>query len=131
MKKQLNHVKKFHEVFGHPIAKKPCLVKKDLWFLRGTLLSEELEEYAQACVAEDLVAVADALADQLYILLGTMHVHGMAGKIEEIFDEVQRSNMSKLGSDGKPVLRADGKILKGPDFTEPDIKSIIDGKEKN
>ena len=130
MKKQLEHVKKFHEVFNHPIADEPTLVDKSLWFLRGTLLGEELEEYAEACIAEDLVAVADALADQLYILLGTMHVHGMAGKMEEIFDEVQRSNMSKLAEDGTPILRADGKILKGPDFTEPDIKSILDdGKE--
>ena len=130
MKKQLDHVKLFHETFGHAVEDKPKLVEKDVWFLRGSLLAEELEEYAEACEAGDLVEVADALADQLYILLGTMHVHGMADKMEEIFDEVQRSNMSKLGTDGKPVLRADGKILKGPDFTEPDIKSILDdGKE--
>lgn len=127
MKKQLNHVKAFHEAFGHPVAEKPQLVDRDLWFLRGTLLGEELEEYALACDEEDLVGVADALADQLYILLGTMHVHGMQDKIEEIFDEVQRSNMSKLGEDGKPIYREDGKVLKGPNFSEPNIKDIIDG----
>jgi predicted HAD superfamily Cof-like phosphohydrolase len=127
MKKQLDQVKAFHEAFGHPVADKPTLVEKDLWFLRGTLLGEELEEYAEACDEGNIVGVADALADQLYILLGTMLVHGMQDKIEEIFDEVQRSNMSKLGSDGKPIYREDGKVLKGPDFTEPNIADIING----
>ena len=82
MKKQLEQVKAFHEAYDHPIAKKPTLIDKDLWFLRGTLLGEELEEYAKACEAGDLIEVADALADQLYILLGTMQVHGIADKIE-------------------------------------------------
>ena len=106
MKKQLEQVKAFHEAYDHPIAEKPTLIDRDLWFLRGTLLGEELEEYAEACNAGDLVEVADALADQLYILLGTMHVHGMADKMEEIFDEVQRSNMSKLDENGNPIFRA-------------------------
>ena len=127
MKKQLEQVKAFHEAFGHPVADKPTLVERDLWFLRGTLLGEELEEYAEACEAGDIVEVADALADQLYILLGTMQVHGMADKIEEIFDEVQRSNMSKLGEDGKPIHREDGKILKGPNFSKPEIANIVNG----
>lgn len=125
MKKQLKQVKIFHKAFGHPIADIPTLVDKDVWFLRGSLLGEELEEYAEACINQDVVGIADALADQLYILLGTMHVHGLADKMEEIFDEVQRSNMSKLGEDGKPIYREDGKILKGPDYSEPSIKSII------
>ena len=125
MKKQLEQLKKFHEAFEHPVAKKPILVEKDTWFLRGTLLSEELEEYAEACNSGNLVEIADALADQLYILLGTMHVHGMANKMEEIFDEVHRSNMSKLDEYGNPIYRADGKILKGSDFSEPNIASII------
>lgn len=127
MKKQLDQVKAFHEAFGHPVGDEPRLVDKDTWFLRGSLLGEELEEYAEACVKGDIVEVADALADQLYILLGTMLVHGMQDKIEEIFDEVQRSNMSKLGEDGKPIHREDGKVLKGPNFSEPNIKDIIDG----
>jgi len=125
MKKQLDQVKAFHEAYDHPVAKEPTLVDRDLWFLRGTLLGEELEEYAEACEAGNLVEVEDALADQLYILLGTMQVHGMADKMEEIFDEVQRSNMSKLGEDGKPIKREDGKILKGPNFSEPNIASIV------
>lgn len=128
MKKQLDHVKAFHKAYDHPIASEPKVVDKDVWFLRGTLLGEELDEYAMACEKEDLIGIADALADQLYILLGTMHVHGMADKMEEIFDEVQRSNMSKLGEDGKPVKRADGKILKGPYFSEPNIADIINEK---
>ena len=125
MKKQLKHVKDFHEVFGIKNNTEPTLLDREAWFLRGSLLSEELEEYAEACHKGDLVEIADALADQLYILLGTIHVHGMADKIEKIFDEVQRSNMSKLGEDGKPIYREDGKILKGPNFSKPDIKSII------
>jgi len=125
MKKQLEQLKKFHEAFEHPVAEKPTLVEKNTWFLRGTLLAEELEEYAEACNSGNLVEIADALADQLYILLGTMHVHGMADKMEEIFDEVHRSNMSKLDEYGNPIYRADGKILKGSDFSEPNIASII------
>ena len=125
MKKQLDQLKTFHEAFQHAVAEAPTLVERDTWFLRGTLLAEELEEYAQACEKYNLVEVADALADQLYILLGTMQVHGMADKMEEIFDEVHRSNMSKLDTDGKPIYREDGKILKGPDFSEPNISSII------
>lgn len=125
MKKQLDHVKDFHEAFGHPVAKEPVLLEKADWYLRGSLLAEELDEYAIACDNKDLVGVADALGDQLYILLGTMLVHGFQDKIEEIFEEIQRSNMSKLGEDGKPIYREDGKILKGPNFKEPNLSEIL------
>jgi len=87
---------------------------------------EELLEYLEACNNDDLVEITDALADQLYILLGTMVAHGMGDIIEDVFDEVHRSNMSKLGEDGKPIYREDGKILKGPDYFHPNLKEILD-----
>ena len=70
--------------------------------------------------------VADALGDMLYILCGTIIEHGMQHKIEEVFEEIQKSNMSKLGADGKPIYREDGKVLKGPGYFKPDIKSILE-----
>jgi predicted HAD superfamily Cof-like phosphohydrolase len=72
-----------------------------------------------------LVEVADALGDMLYILCGTIIEHGMQHKIEEVFNEIQKSNMSKLGADGKPIFREDGKVLKGPNYFKPDINSIL------
>jgi len=92
------------------------------------LMREENEEYLEAANTNDLVEVADALGDMLYILCGTIIEHGMQHKIEEVFEEIQRSNMSKLGADGKPIYREDGKVLKGPSFFPPNIKDIF-GKE--
>lgn len=125
MKKHLDQVKEFHDAFGVRSATEPVIPFAEVWHLRGKLLDEELEEYGEACENDDLVEVADALADQLYILLGTIQAHGLQDKIEEIFDEVHRSNMSKLGEDGKPVYRADGKVLKGLNYSPPDIASIL------
>ncbi|MDE0600075.1 MAG: nucleoside triphosphate pyrophosphohydrolase family protein, partial [Dokdonia donghaensis] len=93
--------------------------------LRYNLMKEENEEYLEAANNGDLVEVADALGDMLYILCGTIIEHGMQDKIEEVFNEIQRSNMSKLGEDGKPIYRADGKVLKGPNYFKPDIASIL------
>jgi predicted HAD superfamily Cof-like phosphohydrolase len=94
--------------------------------LRYRLMDEENREYLEAARRGDLVEVADALGDMLYILCGTILEHGMQHKIEEVFEEIQRSNMSKLGADGKPLYREDGKVLKGPDYFKPDIKSILE-----
>ena len=88
---------------------------------RYSLMMEENTEYLES---QDIVQVADALADQMYILIGTVMAHGLQGKFEEIFAEVHRSNMSKL-EDGKAIYREDGKVLKGKDYTPPDIASII------
>jgi len=88
-------------------------------------MEEENNEYLEACEANDLVGIADALGDQLYILCGTILKHGLQHKIEEVFDEIQKSNMSKLDRDGKPIFREDGKILKGPDYFRPDISKIL------
>ena len=88
-------------------------------------MKEENEEYLVAANANDLVEIADALGDMLYILCGTIIEHGLQHKIEEIFDEIQRSNMSKLGVDGKPTYRDDGKVLKGPNYFAPDFSKIL------
>ena len=88
-------------------------------------MHEENEEYLEAAKSGDLVEVADALGDMLYILCGTMLAHGMQNKIEEIFQEIQRSNMSKLDVDGKPIYREDGKVLKSNQYFKPNILAIL------
>jgi predicted HAD superfamily Cof-like phosphohydrolase len=125
MKQYIKMVGEFHQVFGQSDATKPTLVPKNLGKLRYSLLLEENNEYLEAVEKDDLVGIADALGDQLYIIFGTVLKHGLQDKIEEVFKEIQRSNMSKLGADGKPIYREDGKILKGPGYTKPDIASII------
>ena len=127
MKKQLDAVKQFHKSFGLGIQEKPTIsISEEKKYLRYNLMKEENEEYLQAALNNDLVEVADALGDMLYILCGTMLEHGMQHKIEKVFDEIQKSNMSKLGKDGKPIYREDGKILKGPNYFKPNINKIIE-----
>ena len=125
MKKQIEAVEAFHNAFGQDNGKYPRPLTKDEYELRHNLMQEENEEYLQACDDNSLVEIADALGDQLYILCGTILRHGMQHIIEDVFDEIQASNMSKLGEDGKPVLREDGKILKGPGFFRPDLAKFI------
>ncbi len=93
--------------------------------LRHRLMAEENDEYLQAAKSGDLVEVADALGDQLYILCGTILKHGLQSKIEEVFDEIQRSNMSKLDKDGNPIYREDGKVMKSDQYFRPDIAKIL------
>ena len=94
--------------------------------LRFDLMKEENEEYLEAANNNDMVEVADALGDMLYILCGTIIEHGMQHKIEAVFEEIQRSNMSKLGEDGQPIYREDGKVLKGPHYFKPNIQEILE-----
>ncbi|WP_194768498.1 nucleoside triphosphate pyrophosphohydrolase family protein [Tamlana sp. I1] len=127
MKDKIEAVKAFHTAFkiGHLESPKANLgTAKNT--LRFNLMKEENEEYLEAANNNDLVEVADALGDMLYILCGTIIEHGMQYKIEEVFEEIQRSNMSKLGEGGQPIYREDGKVLKGPNYFKPDIKSILD-----
>ena len=127
MKNKIEAVKAFHTAFkiGHRENPKADLgLEKNL--LRYKLMREENEEYLEAANNNDLVEVADALGDKLYILCGTIIEHGLQYKIEEVFDEIQRSNMSKLGEDGQPIYREDGKVLKGPNYFKPNIQSILD-----
>ena len=127
MKKQISHVHTFHEAFGitnesHPKGE----VKEKTYELRHRLMHEENEEYLEAAQRGDTVEIADALGDMLYILCGTILSHGMQDVIEEVFDEIQRSNMSKLDKDGNPIYREDGKVLKSDQYFRPDIKTILD-----
>lgn len=116
-------VMQFHETYGTLISTKPVLPDSNVRELRKKLLIEELEEYLEGEENNDIVEIADALADLIYVALGAAISYGIP--IDAVFEEVQRSNMSKLGEDGKPIYRADGKVLKGPGFFEPDLAKII------
>jgi predicted HAD superfamily Cof-like phosphohydrolase len=127
MKKQLGHVELFHDTFGIPNERSPVsTISNDIIDLRYRLMAEENLEYLEAAKGNDMIEVADALGDMLYILCGTILSHGMQHKIVEVFDEIQRSNMSKLGEDGKPIYREDGKVLKGPNYFKPNIKGALE-----
>lgn len=127
MKDKIEAVKAFHSAFKLGFKETPQAnlgLEKNL--LRYKLMREENEEYLEAANNNDLVEVADALGDLLYILCGTIIEHGLQYKIEEVFEEIQRSNMSKLGENGEPIYREDGKVLKGPNYFKPDILSILE-----
>ncbi|MCK0160324.1 nucleoside triphosphate pyrophosphohydrolase family protein [Allomuricauda sp. F6463D] len=127
MESKIKAVEVFHNSFGLGVSHRPVAnLGKEKNNLRFNLMDEENREYLEAANENDLVEVADALGDMLYILCGTILEHGMQYKIEEVFEEIQRSNMSKLGADGKPIYREDGKVLKGPNYFKPDIQTIID-----
>lgn len=124
---KINKVKEFHETFGLEFHEEPNAVITDrIIELRHRLMQEENDEYLEACKEGNLTLIADALGDKMYILFGTIIAHGLQYKIEEVFDEIHRSNMSKLDDDGKPIYRADGKILKSQNYFLPDIKSILE-----
>ena len=126
MKKRLKAVQDFHNAFGLGVKETPIAkLSEEKLKLRFDLMAEENEEYFEAAQNNDLVEVADALGDMLYILCGTILEHGMQYKIEEVFNEIQQSNMSKLGSDGKPIYREDGKVMKGPNYFKPDILKVL------
>ena len=120
-------VASFHEAFGIENNQTPCasLSAKDIE-LRFNLMKEENEEYLEAATNNDIVEIADALGDQLYILCGTILRHGLQHKIVEVFEEIQRSNMSKLDEFGMPIYREDGKVLKSNLYFKPDIKKILE-----
>ena len=127
MKKQLEQVKEFHDKFNVKTEDIPTSnISIDECRLRYDLMKEENLEYETACYNNDLVEIADALGDQLYILCGTILRHGLQHKIEEVFDEIQASNMSKLDENSNSILREDGKILKGNNYFKPDLKKILD-----
>ena len=123
----IDAVKEFNEAFKIKYSKsQEANLDESIIELRYRLMQEENDEYLEAARKKDLVEIADALGDKLYILCGTILAHGLQDKIVEVFDEIQRSNMSKLSPDGKPVIREDGKILKGPNYFKPNIKSILE-----
>lgn len=123
---KIESVKEFHEVFKIGSREMPsgAIDEKD-YLLRHRLMQEENEEYLDACKKADIVEIADALGDKLYILFGTILKHGLQYKIEEVFDEIHRSNMSKLDDKGQPVFREDGKIMKSNNYFKPDIRKVL------
>ncbi|WP_421753524.1 hypothetical protein [Croceimicrobium sp.] len=127
MKKQISAVETFHNAFRIENRYAPTAdIDEKTQLLRYKLMREENEEYLEAAQNGDLVEIADALGDMLYILCGTILSHGMQDKIEEVFDEIQRSNMSKLDANGEPIYREDGKVLKSDQYFKPNIKAILD-----
>ncbi|MEN9348597.1 MAG: hypothetical protein ACOVOO_02590 [Flavobacteriales bacterium] len=122
----INHVKDFHDAFGLPVRQELTgqLSEKELT-LRFNLMKEENEEYLEAAQRGDIVEIADALGDMLYILCGTINAHGLQEKMAPVFEEIQRSNMSKLDENGKPIYREDGKVMKSDRYFKPDIAAIL------
>lgn len=122
-------VREFHDAFLIGNHHEPTVLEKEEeYLLRHRLMQEENDEYLEACRKKDIVEIADALGDQLYILCGTLLRHGLQHKIEEVFLEIQRSNMSKLDENGKPIFREDGKVMKSQLYFRPDIGRIINEK---
>src|SRR5210317_1400785 len=116
-------VREFMNAFEQEVKTKTEMPDKETQVLRYALIHEELNEFVDAMKKEDLVEVADALTDLLYVVYGAGHAFGI--DLDKCFAEVQRSNMSKLGEDGKPIYREDGKVMKGPNYSEPDLKSTL------
>lgn len=126
MKKQLAQVREFHDTFRCFMRQQPdARIPDPEIAVRLALMQEELDEYRLAAAQGDIVEVADALTDLLYVVFGTMIAHGLDQAAEEMFDEVHRSNMSKLDENGMPIYRADGKVLKSERFTGPDLIKIL------
>ena len=116
-------VKNFMETFGQEVKSRPSFSSDKINMLRYNLIKEELEEFKQALDNNDLLEVADALTDILYVTYGAGHAFGI--NLDACFEEVQSSNMSKLGSDGKPIFNDQGKVMKGPNYFKPDLSKYI------
>ena len=116
-------VKKFMEKFGQEVKTKPEFPSEKIVKLRHALIKEELEEFEQALKDNNLKEVADSLTDILYVTYGAGHAFGI--DLDKCFDEVQRSNMSKLGEDWKPIYNDQGKVMKGPKYFEPDLSKFV------
>lgn len=125
MEKQISQVKEFQLAFGQGVEESNFIIESSRAVLRQNILQEEVNELWDASIQGDIVEVADAIIDCMYILLGTAHEFGIADRLVACFNEVHRSNMSKLDVNGKPVYRADGKVIKGEFYSKPDLASII------
>jgi len=113
----------FMKTFGQEVKTKPSFSSDKINKLRIDLIKEELEELTEAIQKKDLLEVADALTDILYVTYGAGHAFGI--NLDECFNEVQKSNMSKLGNDGKPIYDQSGKVMKGPDYFKPNLKKLL------
>ena len=118
-----NKVKAFMNTYGQDVKEKAKFPENKIVQLRIDLIEEELNELKEAIKNKDIVEVADALTDILYVTYGAGHSFGV--NLDECFDEVQRSNMSKLGEDGKPIYNDSGKVMKGPNYFAPNLKKIV------
>ena len=116
-------VKNFMETFGQEVKSRPSFSSEKINILRYNLIKEELDEFKQALDNNDLLEVADALTDILYVTYGAGHAFGI--NLDACFEEVQNSNMSKLGNDGKPIYNDKGKVMKGPNYFKPDLSKFI------
>ena len=116
-------VKNFMETFGQEVKSRPSFSSDKINMLRYNLIKEELDEFKQALDNSDLLEVADALTDILYVTYGAGHAFGI--NLDACFEEVQNSNMSKLGNDGKPIYNDQGKVMKGPKYFKPDLSKFI------
>ena len=116
-------VKRFMEIFGQEIKQKASFPNDKITALRYDLIKEELDELKEAIDKKDIKEVADALTDILYVTYGAGHAFGI--NLDKCFEEVQNSNMRKLGRDGKPIYNEKGKVLKGPNYTPPNLKQFI------
>lgn len=123
MKILLQQVREFHEAFDVPVLPSPKLPAEERRVLRFRILQEEFDEYLEAEQDNDIVEIADALADMAYIIAGTALEYGIP--LDRVIDAVHKSNMSKLGPDGKAIKRADGKVTKGPHYAPPDIVGVL------
>jgi len=117
-------VKTFMETFGQMVRTKPQFPDEETMQLRYDLIKEELNELEQAMKTKDLKEVADALTDILYVTYGAGYAYGI--NLDKCFKEVQRANMSKLGKDGKPIYNEKGKVMKGPNYLEPNLKQFVE-----
>jgi predicted HAD superfamily Cof-like phosphohydrolase len=122
----IEHVKSFHHAFMLPVRQEPSahIPEKEM-NLRFNLMKEENEEYLEAAQNGDIVEIADALGDMLYILCGTINAHGLQAVMAPVFEEIQRSNMSKLDSNGQPIFREDGKVMKSELYFKPNIAKAM------
>ena len=118
-----NSVKKFMEIFGQEVKTNPEFPSDKIIKLRYDLIQEELEEFKKAIEDKNLKEIADSLTDILYVTYGAGHSFGI--DLDKCFNEVQRSNMSKLGKDGKPIYNEQGKVMKGPNYFEPNLEQFI------
>lgn len=114
-----------HKAFGMPVLRKPVVPGIHRTQLRIALIKEEFDEFVRASWDDDIVEAADGLVDLLYVVVGAMLEYGLTDIVDQLFNEVQRSNMSKLGADGKPIYNEQGKYMKGPNYRRPDLASII------
>lgn len=126
---KLEMVKDFNKSFKIEQKSKPSLISQEKFELKFNLMQEELNEYKEACKNKNLVEVADAIVDMMYVLYGFITQHGLSDVFYDLFEEVHKSNMSKLER-GKPLFRSDGKVIKGSEYFKPNLKDIINGGNK-